>query len=197
MRVLCYGGSFNPIHHGHLIVAQAVADAGGYDRVLLIPSAQPPHKRTAADLATAQDRLTMCQVAVQNVPHFAVSDLELRRPEASFTIKTVRALRDEGSGEVHWLVGGDTVPQLPSWFEAERLLAEARIVVAARPGWAVDWDRLAEPFRSLRQNVVEAPLIDISATQVRRRVAAGLGVDFLVPPAVAGHIRDRGLYRAP
>lgn len=195
MKLLCYGGTFNPIHHGHLIVAQAAADAGGFERVVLVPSAQPPHKLAGPDLADAEDRLTMCQSAVENVSRFAVTDLELKRAGPSFTLDTVRALRGQGWDEVYWLIGGDTVPQLARWHQPDALMREARFLVAARPGWALDWESLPEPYRSLRRSVVPAPLIDISATDVRRRVAAGAGIDFLVPPAVAAFIRAKGLYR--
>jgi nicotinate-nucleotide adenylyltransferase len=195
MRTLCYGGSFNPIHHGHLMVAQGVADAAGFDRVVLIPSARPPHKQTQAGLATPQRRLTMCQLAVQNVPKFAVSNIEMRSSEPSYTLSTVRRLHAEGWEQIHWLIGADTVSQLPKWHKPQQLMAEVRFLIAARPGWVVDWEQFAEPYRSLRQNVVEAPLVDVSSTQIRRRVAAGQGIDFLVPPAVVDYIRREGLYQ--
>src|SRR4051794_8977869 len=117
MRVLCFGGTFNPIHHGHLICARAVAETGGFDQVLLIPSAQPPHRGGQYDLASAQDRLTMCQLAIKDAPSFAISDVELRRTEPSYTLETARALRQQGLEEVCWLIGGDAVPQLPSWHD--------------------------------------------------------------------------------
>jgi nicotinate-nucleotide adenylyltransferase len=195
MRTLCFGGTFNPIHHGHLICARAAAEASGFDHVLLIPSSQPPHRSGQKDLAPAQHRLTMCQLATRDVPLFSISDLELRRSEPSFTLQTARELRREGHDEVFWLIGGDTVPQLPKWHQPDALMREVGFVVMARPGWAFDWDSLAEPYRSLRQNVVQTPLIEISATDVRRRVAEGKGIDYLVPPAVRDYIRQRGLYR--
>jgi nicotinate-nucleotide adenylyltransferase len=197
MRVLCFGGTFNPIHHGHLICARAIAEARGFDQVYLIPSAQPPHRQGQFDLASAQDRLTMCQLAVQETPFFDVSDVELRRTGPSYTLETARALRREGSDQVSWLIGTDTVSQLPSWHDPAALMREVKFVVMARPGWSFDWDSLEPPYRALRQNVVEGPMIAISATEVRRRVAAGLGIDFLVPPQVQRYILDRRLYGSP
>src|SRR5829696_7328537 len=94
MRTLCFGGSFNPIHNGHLICAQAVADKGGYDRVLLIPSAQPPHKPASADIAPTPHRLAMCRLAAQTVAGLDVDDTETRRPGPSYTIDTVHELGD-------------------------------------------------------------------------------------------------------
>ena len=137
----------------------------------------------------------MCQLAVRGEPRLAVSGVELERDGPSYTIDTVRRLRADGWPAVHWLIGADVVATLPSWREPEALLREAKLVVVARPGWPVNWDAMPEPFRALRDNVVEAPLIPVSATEVRRRVAAGEPIDDLVPPAVAGYIAERGLYR--
>jgi nicotinate-nucleotide adenylyltransferase len=197
MRVLCHGGSFNPIHVGHLIVARAAAEAAGFDQVLLIPSAVPPHKTADRSLASAQDRLTMCQLAVAGMAGFAVSDIELQRTEPSYTIQTARALRSLGMTEVCWLIGADTVPQLPTWREPLALLDEVKFVVAARPGYDITWDGVDLPYRFLRDSVVDTPLIDLSASQIRQRVASNQPIDFLTPPAVIDFIRSRGLYLAP
>jgi len=96
--------------------------------------------------------------------------------------------------EVCWLIGGDTVGQLPSWHDPVALMREVKFVVMARPSWNFDWNSLQPPYRDLQQNVVQGPLIEISATEVRRRVAAGLAIDFLVPPAVQRYILDHDLY---
>src|SRR5438874_10001193 len=114
MPTLCFGGSFNPIHNGHLICAQAVAQKAGYDRVLVIPSAQPPHKPTA-DLASATDRLAMCKLAVQGRDLFEISDIETRRAGPSYTLDTARELRRAGLNDIHWLIGADMLLYLPKW----------------------------------------------------------------------------------
>lgn len=193
MAVLCFGGSFNPIHHGHLICSRAVAEAKGFDKVLLIPSKQPPHKPGAANLAAPEDRLAMCRLAVQGDPFFGVTDLELKRPGPSYTIDTAAELA--AGGPVHWLIGADMLLDLPTWHRVSELLSEVRFVVMARPGWAIDWLNLPAELRPLEANVVEAPRLDLSATEIRRRVAAGLPVDYLTPPAVVRYIHDRKLYR--
>src|SRR5687767_1888001 len=113
MKELCFGGSFNPVHHGHLICARAVAEIGGYDRVRLIPSRQPPHKPAAPDLATPEQRLKMCQLAVEGSSLFTVDDIELRRAGPSYTLETARELSRQGMKIVHWLIGADMLRYLP------------------------------------------------------------------------------------
>ena len=195
MPTLCFGGSFNPIHFGHLRCAKAVAERAGFGPILLIPSAQPPHKPRATDLAPAEDRLAMCRLAAAGDPLFAVSDIETRRSGPSFTIDTAAELKQQGFASVHWLIGADMLMFLPNWHRAAELIRQVDFVVMARPGWPIDWAALPEEFRELRSHVVEAPLIDISATEVRRRVREGRPIDDLVPATVANYIAERGLYR--
>jgi nicotinate-nucleotide adenylyltransferase len=137
----------------------------------------------------------MCKLAAEENPFFEVDDLELHRPGESYTIDTVRALKARGWGRVSWLIGADQLPALPRWREAEKLIEEADLLVMARPGWSFDFDSLPEPFRRLRSAVVAAPSIDISATDIRRRVRAHEPIDHLTPPAVARYIETHGLYR--
>ena len=195
MDTLCFGGSFNPVHHGHLICARAVAEAVGAGRVTLIPNRQSPHKSAATDLATGPDRLTMCRLATAGDPLFDVDDRELSRPGPSFTIDTVRTMNGPGRLPVRWLIGADQVAALPQWREATALLAEVRFVLMARPGWSFDFDGLPPPFRPLRDAVVTAPLVQISSTDVRRRVRDGRPIRYLVPPAVAAYIEEQKLYQ--
>ena len=195
MRRLCFGGSFNPIHHGHLIGARAVAEAAGFDRVVLIPSALPPHKLRAIGMAPPEHRLAMCRLAVEGDGMFEVDDLELTRSGPSYTIDTARQMRLRGWPDVHWLVGADTVPLLPEWHEPDTLLKEVTFVVMARPGHVLDWPSLPASLRPLQKNVAEAPLVEISASDIRRHVAAGRSVRYLVPPAVEAYLLRNNLYR--
>ena len=195
MRRLCFGGSFNPIHHGHLIGARAVAEAAGFERVVLIPSALPPHKLGDREMAPAEHRLAMCRLAVKGDATFEVNDLELTRTGPSYTIDSARQLRREGWTGVHWLIGTDTVPFLPQWHEPDALLKEVTFVVMARPGHRLDWPSLPGHLRALRDKVVEGPRVEISASDIRRRVAAGQPIRYLTPPAVETYIRANGLYR--
>lgn len=196
MTRLHFGGSFNPPHLGHLICARAVAEARGFGQVVLLPSSQPPHKPGDTSLAPAVDRLAMCRLAVADDPLFAVDDLEIRRDGPSYTIDTVRLLRQRQE-RVCWLIGADMAAILPQWRQSQELLEEVEFVLMARPGWAFDWGKLPEPYRKLRHHVVAAPLIEISATDIRRRIAAGLPIRYLVSPAVEQYIEQHGLYRHP
>jgi len=194
MRRLAFGGTFNPIHDGHLICARALAEAEGFERVVLIPSAQPPHKH--ADLAAAQHRLAMCRLAAAMQPElFEIDDVELARAGQSYTIQTVRVLKQQGWGNVHWLLGADMLRQLPTWYEPESLLREVEFVIIARPGWTFDWTSLPPMYRQLQKTVRPAPAIDISATDIRRRVARGLSIDFLTPQPVIDYIKAHRLYQ--
>jgi nicotinate-nucleotide adenylyltransferase len=211
MSILCFGGSFNPIHRGHMVCAQFVAAQGGYERVLLIPNAQPPHKPDAVRIAPAADRLAMCQLAAeaenakppidsaqgqrQAAVRFEVDDIEMRRGGMSYTLDTARELKHRGIDPVHWLIGADMLMYLPKWHQPRQLLQEVDFIIMARPGWVIDWDRLPLEFRHLQSNVVAAPLIDISATEIRARAARGEPIDELVPAPVARYIAEHELYR--
>jgi nicotinate-nucleotide adenylyltransferase len=194
MASLYFGGSFNPIHHAHLICSRAVAEQKGFQKVVLVPSAQPPHKPNSATMADAADRLAMCRLAVWGDPLFEVDDLELGRSGPSYTIDTVRQLKDRGEKQIHWLIGADMLMYLPYWHQPQQLLAETEFIILARPGWKLDWGLLPAEFRHLERNVVEAPLLEISSTEIRERVAGGKAIDYLTPPGVCRYVRDRGLY---
>ena len=205
MPILCFGGSFNPIHRGHIECARFIAEKRGFEQVLLIPNAQPPHKPDAADIAPASDRLAMCQLAAeyansfakpQAALEFAADDIEMRRGGPSYTLETARQLKRRGVDPVYWLIGGDMLMYLPKWHQPRQLLREVEFVIMQRPGTEIDWDMLPEEFRILRSHVVQAPLIDISATQIRRRVARDESIDDLTVPPVARYIAEHQLYRA-
>lgn len=193
-RTLCYGGTFDPIHYGHLRCARAVATVGGFGRVLLIPSWQSPHKLDATALTKPADRLAMCKLAASGEENFDVEDIEIRHGKPSYTIDTVRWLKEKGYPEVHWLIGADQVPALPRWREPGALIAEAHLVVIGRPGYSIEWDNLPIWLRPLRRNVVDVPLVDISATDIRLKVVNGESIDELVPGGVAEYIKEKGLY---
>jgi nicotinate-nucleotide adenylyltransferase len=195
------GGGFNPVHHGHLLLARAAAEALGIETVVLLPNNVAPlqkfHPETAAvEEASATDRLAMCRLAVAGVSGFEVDDREIRRPGPSYTIDTVRELAREGWPKVHWILGADQVLGLSKWYSHHDLIAETHFVVLRRPGYTLDWPKMPPELGQLKECVVDAPAIDISSTEIRRRVRQGLPIDFLTPPAVCRYIAERGLYRA-
>ena len=201
-RIALFGGSFNPIHHGHLIVAGAIREQMGLDRVVFVPAARPPHK-AAKELAPSEDRWRMVRLAIEGEPGFGACDRELRRAGPSYTIDTVLAVRQEEGPQttVYWIVGGDWIPELPSWHRASELVDACRIVTVGRPGWDSAAFASLRGFLSesqiarLSADVARAPLIEISSTEIRKRVAAGHSIRYLVPESVRGHIESRGLYR--
>ena len=194
LKTLCLGGSFNPIHHGHLICARSAAESSGFDRILLIPSSQPPHKPDDPALAAASHRLAMTRAAVEGNALFGVDGQEIGRSGPSFTLDTVRALKQQGMERVNWLIGADLLPQLLTWHEPEALLEEADFWVIQRPGCEINWDSLSPALRALRKRLLVAPLVDISGTDIRRRVGRGQSIDFLTPPAVIAYIEQHKLY---
>jgi nicotinate-nucleotide adenylyltransferase len=195
------GGSFNPVHLGHLVLAETAREALGLERVLFIPAKLPPHKRAAA-LAAGADRLAMVRLAVAGNPALAVSDIELRRPGVSYSVDTIRALREKlGPGpEIYFLIGMDTVAELTGWREIAALARLCKFVPLSRPGIAGPNATALEraigklPARAILQRAVAMPVIGISSSDVRRRVAQGRTIRYLVPDAVAAYIRRKRLY---
>jgi nicotinate-nucleotide adenylyltransferase len=193
-RKLCFGGSFNPIHIGHLLVARAVAEEKKFAGVVLIPSAMPPHKQQTAEMAAATDRLEMCRRVAEDDPLFEVDDIELRRAGPSFTLETARELKRRGWPEVHWLIGADMLQFLPNWHEPMQLLREVGLWVVKRPGFDVDWSSMPSEFGALRSQVVTGPLVQMSASEIRDRVRRGLSIRYMVPPVVERYIAEHDLY---
>jgi nicotinate-nucleotide adenylyltransferase len=136
----------------------------------------------------------MCQAVSRADPLFEVEPLELERTGPSYTIDTVRELAARGWGRVSWLIGADMLQILPKWHKPYDLLREVDFVVARRPGSVIDWDALPSDFHLLKANVVDTPLIEVSATDIRRRVREGRSIRYLVPPEVEQYIRDHHLY---
>jgi nicotinate-nucleotide adenylyltransferase len=183
-----FGGSFDPIHHGHLIVGRAVAETLGLDELRFMPAGEQPFKR-GRHVASAGERAAMVALAVAGEAGLAVERCEVDRPGPSYTVDTLRALRSREPGQDFTLViGADATRELDQWREAAALPALARIVAVARPG-------APRPANVLVERVVEVPAVDLSATQIRRRVAEGRSIRYLVPDAVAEFIAIHGLYR--
>jgi nicotinate-nucleotide adenylyltransferase len=137
----------------------------------------------------------MCRAAVAGDPFFEVEAIEVTRDGPSYTLETARQLRQRGWGEVVWLIGADMAISLPSWHQPVTLLSEVKFLVMARPGSVLDWEALPAQYRGVASDVVEAPQIDISSSEIRRRVGAGQSIDYLTPSAVVDYILAHGLYK--
>jgi len=199
--IALFGGSFNPIHHGHLIVARAFVEQLQLDRLIFLPSAQPPHKPSAS-LASADDRLEMVRLAIQGEPGFECDEHDLR-DGPSYTIDTVAHFRLALGMDIilYWVIGSDSLAELTTWYRVRALVDSCRIVTAVRPGWEnIDWGQLRsrlseEQIAMLQTGIFETPRIDISSTEIRRRVREGKSIRYLVPDSVRELIGDRGVYR--
>jgi nicotinate-nucleotide adenylyltransferase len=193
------GGTFDPPHLGHLILAEEARWGLGLDRVLLMPAAQPWRKADRA-VTDAAHRLAMVRAAAAEDPYFAVSTIEIERGGPTYTVETLAALRTELSpaDELVFILGEDALLDLPHWRDPAGILRLALLGVASRGG-ALSADLAALegvlPGITERVSAVTMPRIEISSTEIRRRVAAGGSVRFYLPPAVAGYIAAHGLYR--
>jgi len=185
-----FGGSFDPVHHGHLIVARVAAESLGLDEVRFMPAREQPFKR-GRHAAPAADRAVMLELAIAGSPGFAVERAELERPGPSYTVDTLESLRGREPRAVFTLLlGADAAAELGAWHRAGELPGLARIVVLARPGTPV-------PSSPLIAASLEVPAVDISATEIRRRARAGLPVRYWVPDAVAEYMARHRLYLDP
>jgi len=185
------GGTFDPIHVGHLRAAEIAREAAGLDQVLFLPSHIPPHRPEPA--GSPQDRYAMAALATASHPAFLVSDLELRRDGPSYTADTLRILAEERPADERVLiVGSDTFPEMATWRRQDEIFARCRVAVVARPGEG-------EPPRGDARKPgvlwIEEAGLAVSATLVRARVRQGRSVRYLVPEAVADYIAKKGLYR--
>ena len=189
MRIGVFGGSFDPVHVGHLVVANAAAKKLRLERVLFVPARLQPFK-IGRHYAAPDDRLAMLRLAITGNEVFLVDRRELNRAGPSFSVDTLRELSAEyPSDELFLLIGADAALDLPQWHEFEELPHLANLVVLSRPG--------AEPPRySMVSQILEVPAVDISATEVRAAVARGDSISQMVPPPVAEYIESNSLYGA-
>lgn len=197
-RIGIFGGSFNPVHTGHLVMAQDAADHYGLHKVIWVPAAQPPHKPS---LAPAADRLEMLRLAVQGDARFEVSEEEIARGGVSYTVDTLKRLQERyAAARLHLIIGGDTLRELHTWKDILTILELVQVVTVARPGFAAEkMDPallgLPEPWpHRLLANVVTGHLVEISASDIRQRIQRGQSIRYLVPEAVERYIQNRRLY---
>lgn len=193
-----FGGSFNPIHYGHLMICEYIKEEMGLDKVIFIPTGNPPHK----DLElSAEDRYEMVRLAISPNPDFEISDIETTRVKKSYTVDTIRELKKIYKEEkLYFLIGLDSLFQLKTWMKIGDLSQEIEFVVALRPGY-LDREEINKEIDFLRENfgtkinLIKTPLYEISSTDLRDRIREGKSLRYLIPKKVLDYIEESGFYK--
>jgi len=197
-RLGVFGGTFDPPHLGHLILAETAADCLGLSRVLFVPAADPPHKRPPIIRAAAGHRLAMTELAIADNPRFALSRADIDRPGPHYTVDMLRLLQQQyPAAAMFLLLGGDSLRDLPTWSRPTELIALASLAVMRRPGIKPDLNALEHAIPGLRARLhwIPAPPIDLSSSTIADLIAAGRSVRYLVPDRVLDYILTHRLYR--
>jgi len=200
-KIVLFGGTFDPVHLGHTIVAREAVEYIGAERTIFIPAKLSPLKGSLPK-ANDMDRFRMLSLAIAGEDFFEVSDCELKRSVPSYTLDTVRQFQSKygGGTSVYWLLGADGIDELAHWHEIVELIDECNLAAMYRAGCERPDFRKFEPLwgrgriEKLRQNIIPTPLVDISSTKVRNRLASGQNVTQMLHPAVLSYIREHGLY---
>lgn len=190
-RIGILGGTFNPIHVGHLAVGQTAGEQCSLDKVFFVPSHRPPHKNIP-HLASARDRYRMVALAVQDNPLFAASDFEVRREGRSYSIDTVRYFRESfPKARLFFIIGGDSFPTLHTWKAIDEILKVVTFIVVNRPGYVLN----PEPH-SVNHQSVTMPGMDVASSYLRRQLRRGRSVRYFVPDAVCAFLQKQKLYQS-
>lgn len=185
-RIGLLGGTFNPPHIGHLIMANEVYDALGLDEVRFMPNAIPPHKQTTHD-ATAEDRMRMTELSIASYEHFKIEPFEIESGGISYTYETMKRLTaSEPDCEFYFIIGGDMIDMLDHWYKIDELMELVKFVGVNRPH--------SKAETTYPVQIIDAPLIELSSTLIRERVQSNRTITFLVPTEVEQFIREEGLY---
>lgn len=199
MRLGIMGGTFDPVHYGHLVTAEGARYTFGLDEVLFVPAGKPPHKQNA-QVSDPEHRYMMTVLATLTNPYFEVSRLEIDRGGVSYTVDTLRTLREQygPEAELFFITGADAILDITTWKDSDQCLALAHFVAATRPGFSLD--HLPESTRQWlarykdRFHILRVPAMAISSTEIRERVREGCSIRYLVPEPVEHYIRRQGLY---
>jgi len=198
MRLGVLGGTFDPIHYAHLAIAEEARTQLGLELVIFVPVGQPPHKPDMA-ITAARHRLAMLELALVSNPHFRISRVDLQRPGPCYTVDTLALLRVEWGPEVelYFIIGADSLREMHTWYKPRRIVELAQLAVVPRPRNPLHLTELEKSLPSLcrRVRVVDAPLLDISGTDLRQRVRAGKSIKYYLPEDVEAYIVDHGLYQ--
>jgi nicotinate-nucleotide adenylyltransferase len=198
-RVALMGGTFDPIHIGHLILAEEACDQLGLSEVYIAPAGDPPHKQDRR-LAPVEDRLHMVETAIAGNPVFRASRIDADRPGPHYTVDTVRLFRQQlpRDTELYFLMGFDSLAELPGWDRPAELIAACHLVALTRYNVPVDWPALEARLPGLRERVtlLDMPELEIASHHIQARVRAGRSIRYLVPDGVRDYILEHGLYKA-
>lgn len=196
-RLGVMGGTFNPIHLGHLMIAEEARQAFHLKKVLFVPSYITPNKDVCG--ATAEQRLAMTRLATADNPYFTVSDMEMRRRGNSYTVDTLRLLKEiyGPSHSLYFISGTDTIHDLHNWNNPEEILSLCQFIGATRPDGSEQIDSIISSFGELGKNILKLPVptMEISSTELRRRIRLGLSVRYMMPSTVVEYIRKNGVYQ--
>lgn len=199
MRVGMIGGTFDPIHAGHLILAEQARDQLALAQVVFVPAGQPPHK-PKKQITAAHHRLAMVELAIADYDAFAVSRIDLDREGPCYSVDTITLLQESWGPEakIYFLIGEDSLRDLPKWHQPDRLLRLCQIVAVQRPGYSVDPNALDKQLAGAADRIqtIASPLIDISSTEIRERVRENRSIRYLVPEPVRRYIEQHNLYTA-
>ena len=199
MKTGILGGTFDPVHNAHLMIAGEALKCLELDEILFIPTSRTPLKEDAV-ITPVEHRLKMLELAVAGNPAFRLSGIEIDRAGISYTVDTIAALKQSlGNGsELYFITGLDSLVTLPQWKEPGRIIRMCRLVTVRRPGYEVpDIDKLEKDIPGISESLIilDDPAPDVSATDIRKRVAAGLSISHLIPIPVEQYIREKGLYK--
>ncbi len=200
LRVGVLGGTFDPVHIGHLILAEEARDQLGLQVVYFVPAGDPPHKRDRR-LAPVEDRIRMIELAIASNASFRVSRVDADRPGPHYTLDMVRIFQQQlpPGGQLYFLMGYDSLAELPTWHQPAELVATCHLVALTRYAVPLDWVYLEAKLPGIRQRVtlLDMPELEIASHHIQQRVAAGRSIRYLTPDAVCAHIRESGLYSLP
>jgi len=199
-RIGVIGGTFDPIHYGHLAAAEEARVRMNLERVLFVVAGVPPHKLNE-EVTPVEHRLAIVSLAVASNPYFAISNVDVDRPGPSYTVDTISILQEQWGQEteIYFIMGLDSLVELPTWHQPQRLIQSCRLVAVRRPRFEIDMSQLEAslPGISSRVEIIDMPEVDISSSDLQRRVREGLPIKYQVPEEVERYINDHELYQRP
>ena len=196
-RLGILGGTFDPPHIGHLVLGEYAAEALDFEKVLFVPAADPPHK-TDVRKSPVEHRLAMLQIALADNPRFAISQVDIDRPGPHYSLDTVKIIQQQNpDAELYFVMGGDSLRDLPTWYAPEKLIEHCRLAVMERPGVNA-YPAMHEailPDLAARVTMIDAPVLEIASSEIVPRLQQGRSARYLVPDGVLRYIHEHGLYR--